>query len=160
MAALFGTHVNKIDKKGRVSVPKPFRDALSEQNFDGVHIFPSFKYPAIEALSEPFFNRVIANLEKRLEPSATPEEDAPVRAAWRYLSNRIDYLDYPKALAAGLPIGTGMIESANGHVIQDRLKGRGMAWLPDNAQAIAQARCLCASGRWEQYWQKSEKAAA
>lgn len=104
--------------------------------------------------------KVIANLEKRLETSATPEEDAPVRAAWRYLNNRIDYLDYPKALAAGLPIGTGMIESVNGHVIQDRLKGRGMAWLADNAQAIAQARCHCASGRWEQYWRKSEKAAA
>jgi len=63
MAALFGRHINKIDKKGRVSVPKPFRDAMSEQNFTGVHIFPSFKYPALEALSEQFFNRVIGSLE-------------------------------------------------------------------------------------------------
>jgi MraZ protein len=63
MAALFGTHVNKIDRKGRVSVPKPFRDALTEQQFAGIHVFPSFKYAAIEALSEAFFNRVIANLE-------------------------------------------------------------------------------------------------
>jgi len=28
MTLLVGRHVNKIDKKGRVSVPKPFRDAF------------------------------------------------------------------------------------------------------------------------------------
>jgi hypothetical protein len=104
--------------------------------------------------------QVIANLKKRLEPQSTSEEEAPVRAAWRYLKNRIDSLDYPRAIALGLPIGTGMIESANGHVVQDRLKGRGMAWLPQNAQALAQARAFTASGRWDQYWEKSEKLAA
>lgn len=98
--------------------------------------------------------KVIANLRKHLEPEATPEEQSPVRAAWRYLSNRIDQLDYPRAIRLGLPIGTGLIESANGHVIQDRLKGRGMAWCPDNAQAIAQARALSASGRFENYWEQ------
>ena len=29
MALLIGRYVNKIDKKGRVSVPKPFRDAFA-----------------------------------------------------------------------------------------------------------------------------------
>ena len=105
-------------------------------------------------------NKVIANLEKHLEPEDTRADEAPVRAAWRYLTNRIDHLDYPRAIALGLPIGTGMIESAHGHVLQDRLKGRGMAWLRQNAQAIAQARAYDASGRWEQYWQKSGKSAA
>ena len=105
-------------------------------------------------------DKVIANLEKSLEPEGTAEDEAPVRAAWRYLSNRIDNLDYPRAIALGLPIGTGMIESAHGHVLQERLKGRGMAWLRQNAQAIAQARAYEASGKWELYWQKSEKYAA
>ena len=63
MAALFGRHVNKIDRKGRVSVPKPFRDALNEQRLAGIHIFPSFKYAALEALSEAFFDRVVGSLE-------------------------------------------------------------------------------------------------
>lgn len=104
--------------------------------------------------------KVIENLRKAIEPEDAPEQEAPVRAAWRYLTNRITYLDYPRAIALDLPIGTGMIESANGHVIQDRLKGRGMAWLPENAQALAQARAFTASGRWHQYWEKSEKIAA
>jgi len=104
--------------------------------------------------------KVVANLEKSLEPESSPTEEAPVRAAWRYLTNRMDSLDYPRAIALGLPIGTGMIESAHGHVLQDRLKGRGMAWLRQNAQAIAQARAHAASGKWERYWLKSEEAAA
>lgn len=104
--------------------------------------------------------KVIANLGKRLEPGSIPNEDAPVRAAWRYLSNRTEYLDYPRAIALGLPIGTGMIESGNGHVIQDRLKGRGMAWLPQSAQSLAQARAFTASGRWNQYWEESSEKAA
>jgi len=104
--------------------------------------------------------KVIANLQKCIEPEDTLEQEAPVRAAWRYLKNRIDSFDYPRAIAADMPIGTGLIESANGHVIQDRLKGRGMAWLPENAQAFAQARALTASGRWNEYWQKSKKMAA
>ena len=63
MAALFGRHVNKIDRKGRVSVPKPFRDTLTGQQLAGIHVFPSFKYAALEALSEAFFNRVVDSLE-------------------------------------------------------------------------------------------------
>jgi len=103
---------------------------------------------------------VIANLSKMLEPAETPEDQAPVRAAWRYLSNRINQLDYQKAIRLGLPIGTGLIESANGHVIQDRLKGRGMAWLLENAQAMAQARAFFASGRWQHYWEGDDDIAA
>ena len=49
MAALIGRHINKIDKKGRVSVPKPFRDALADQDFQGVYAFPSFKHAAVES---------------------------------------------------------------------------------------------------------------
>ena len=63
MAALIGRHINKIDKKGRVSVPKPFRDAFSVQEFTGVYAFPSFKYPAIEACGEAFIQRIIASLD-------------------------------------------------------------------------------------------------
>ncbi len=43
------TFVNKVDKKGRVSVPAPFRAALAGQSFAGVVAFPSFVYPAIDA---------------------------------------------------------------------------------------------------------------
>jgi hypothetical protein len=45
----------------------------------------------------------------------------------RYLENRLDQLDYPSALAVGLPVGSGLIESGNRHLLQARLKLAG-AW--------------------------------
>ena len=63
MAALIGRHINKIDKKGRISVPKQFRDALSGQGFEGIYAFPSFKNLSIEACGEEFIHRIVASLD-------------------------------------------------------------------------------------------------
>jgi MraZ protein len=45
------TYTNKVDKKGRVSIPANFRTALSKQEFQGVVAYPSFVNPCIEACS-------------------------------------------------------------------------------------------------------------
>lgn len=63
MALLVGRFVNKIDKKGRVSVPKPFRDAFKDQAFAGLYVYPLFKFPAIEACGEDFMARISASLD-------------------------------------------------------------------------------------------------
>ena len=49
MALFLSTFVNKVDRKGRVSVPASFRTALAGQNFNGIVAFRSFKLPALEA---------------------------------------------------------------------------------------------------------------
>lgn len=43
------TYVNKVDRKGRVSVPATFRAAVAEQSFPGIVVFPSIKYEALDA---------------------------------------------------------------------------------------------------------------
>jgi MraZ protein len=48
MGLFLSRFVNKIDKKGRVSVPAPFRAALSDQSFAGIVVYPHPKLPAIE----------------------------------------------------------------------------------------------------------------
>jgi len=96
--------------------------------------------------------KVIQALEEHLEPAATPEEDAPVRNGHRYLTNRTDCMDYPRALKLGLPIGSGMIESGHRHVLQARLKKAGTAWLADHADQIANLRVLRANGQWLSLW--------
>ncbi len=63
MAVLLGRHINKIDKKGRVSVPKPFRDAFAGQEFSGIYVYPSFKFPALEACDDDFIQRVVTSLD-------------------------------------------------------------------------------------------------
>ena len=48
MALFLSTFMNKIDRKGRVSVPAPFRATLSQSTFQGIVVFRSFKCPALE----------------------------------------------------------------------------------------------------------------
>lgn len=96
--------------------------------------------------------KVLAALAEHLEAEATPDEEAPVRAGHRYLGNRLDALDYPGALALGLPIGSGMIESGHRHVLQARLKKAGAAWLPEHANQIAHLRVLRANDQWLSLW--------
>jgi hypothetical protein len=96
--------------------------------------------------------KVLTALEPHQEPATIPDEHAPVRAARRYLARRHDQLDYPRALELGLPIGSGLIESGHRHVLQARLKQAGTAWLPQNADALAQLRVLRANGHWTHLW--------
>ncbi len=49
MALFLSTFVNKVDRKGRVSVPAPFRAALAGQVFNGIVAFRSYKQRTIEA---------------------------------------------------------------------------------------------------------------
>lgn len=48
MALFLSTFVNKVDRKGRVSVPASFRAALAGQSFLGIVAFRSFKLPCVE----------------------------------------------------------------------------------------------------------------
>jgi len=50
MTLFLSTFINKLDKKGRVSVPASFRLALSGQAFQGIVAFRSYKLPAIEGM--------------------------------------------------------------------------------------------------------------
>ncbi|HEY9079540.1 division/cell wall cluster transcriptional repressor MraZ [Magnetovibrio sp.] len=74
MALLVGRHLNKIDKKGRVSVPKPYREAVTSEGFAGVYIFPYFKYPALEGAGEAFMQRLSASLDDNLELFSDAQE--------------------------------------------------------------------------------------
>jgi len=99
-------------------------------------------------------DRVITELAEAIEPeSAGPE--APIRTAWRYLSNHLDNLDYPAALALDLPIGSGMIEGGHRHVLQKRLKLSGSWWAPANLEAMAQLRICRANHDWDSYWKRA-----
>lgn len=49
MALFLSTFEKQIDKKGRISVPVPFRNALAGQSFHGIIAYASFVNPCIEA---------------------------------------------------------------------------------------------------------------
>lgn len=105
-----------------------------------------------DRLKRGALGKVVEALAQHLEPLGTPEENTPVRDGHRYLTNRTDCLDYPRALKLGLPIGSGMIESGHRHVLQARLKKAGTAWLVEHADQIANLRVLRANGQWPTLW--------
>ena len=43
------TYVNRVDRKGRVSVPATFRASLAGQRFPGIIVYRSFRLPALDA---------------------------------------------------------------------------------------------------------------
>jgi hypothetical protein len=97
-------------------------------------------------------DKVIKELEQHVESSDLPDSEAPVRCAWRYLNNRSENLHYDQAIAKDLPIGSGMIESANKHIIQERMKIPGASWNQQTAENFVSARTMRANRQWESYW--------
>ncbi len=76
-------------------------------------------------------------------------------AAWReirYLTKHSDAgrLRYNCFRCRGVPMGSGAIESTIRRVINLRLKGNGIYWTEDNAEAVFQLRAAILSGRWEE----------
>lgn len=69
-----------------------------------------------------------------------------------YLDKHLEggHLDYDKMQRGGLPIGSGAIESAIRRVINLRLKGNGLMWCEDNAEAMVLLRAAALTNRWEE----------
>ena len=61
------SHENKIDKKGRVSVPATFRSYLNSMGYNGFITYPSFSNFALEACSQDRIEK-ISNAIDSLNP--------------------------------------------------------------------------------------------
>jgi hypothetical protein len=86
-------------------------------------------------------------------------------AMWReirYLSKHSDAgrLRYASFRRRSVPIGSGAIESTIRRVINLRLKGNGIYWTEDNAEAVFQLRAAVVSGRWEEILEETRSAMA
>lgn len=71
-----------------------------------------------------------------------------------YFTNQVHRMDYPTYRAKGWCIGSGVVESACKRVVGQRLKGAGMRWGEDGADAVCHLRALFLSdkGQWEAFW--------
>jgi hypothetical protein len=68
-----------------------------------------------------------------------------------YVTDRRAMVLYPEFLAAGRQIGSGPTESMCKATTQ-RVKGVGMRWDADNAEAVMALEALEQSGAWQAYW--------
>lgn len=63
MTLFLSTYVNKVDRKGRVSVPAPFRAALAGQNFNGIVLFRSSHHVCLEGFGWNFMEELSRRLD-------------------------------------------------------------------------------------------------
>lgn len=74
MALFLSTFTNKIDAKGRVSVPAQFRNALSHKDFSGIVVYESFINSCIEGCDIERIQRLSESIDN-LDPFSE-ERDA------------------------------------------------------------------------------------
>jgi len=74
-----------------------------------------------------------------------------------YIEPRIAMTDYPAFRAAGYDCGSGPTESQCG-TLAKRVKGPGMRWSPENANAMLALAALDHSNLWKTYWHQQRAA--
>jgi hypothetical protein len=75
-----------------------------------------------------------------------------VRDTAAYFERNRDRMKYDEYLAAGYPIGSGVVEGACRHLVKDRMERTGMRWLPSGAQAMLDLRATYLNGEWNAFW--------
>jgi hypothetical protein len=74
--------------------------------------------------------KLIAKRHETNDPKVSPKH------LLAYFEDNRTRLDYARALRRKLPIGSGVVESATGHIVQQRAKQSGMRWSLPGAQAV------------------------
>ena len=74
-----------------------------------------------------------------------------VTTASNYLENNLERMRYEEYLAAGYPIGSGVIEGACRHLVKDRMERTGMRWREPSAGSMLFVRALEVTGLWEPF---------
>jgi hypothetical protein len=80
------------------------------------------------------------------------EKNQAIVSLHGYLEANLDSLWYRQRLAAGRPIGTGLIEGACKTIVNNRLKLNSPRWTPKHAEQMTALRCLDYSGLWPDFW--------
>ena len=74
MAAFLSTFQNRIDSKGRVSVPAPFRQVLDKQDSACIILYPSLKHECLEGSGDERMSEIVQAIDK-LDAFSDERED-------------------------------------------------------------------------------------
>jgi hypothetical protein len=93
---------------------------------------------------------VLADLTEALDVEGLPATARDtLRTVHAYLERHREHIDYATYKALGLPLGSGMVESACKWLIQQRFKGVGMRWSEDGFTHLLHLRLAWVNGRFE-----------
>ena len=150
------TQENKLDKKGRVSVPASFRSYLNSMGYSGVICYPSFNNPSIEVCPQSRIEKLSESID-----SLNPFEEKRDIFATSVLSDSVDLqfdsegrVSIPIKLLKHAKIKQTMLFVGQGKTFQ--------IWEPKlfekfKAQARKKANLNRASFKWEKQFKQEGK---
>ena len=149
------TYENRIDKKGRVSVPANFRSHLSNLGYNGVVCYPSFNNQSIEACSQDRIEKLSNSID-----SLNPFEEKRDFFATSILSDSINLqfdsegrISLSSKLLRHAKIKSSMLFVGQGQTFQ--------IWEPAafekfRASARKKSNIYRASLKWEKHFNNNE----
>jgi hypothetical protein len=81
-----------------------------------------------------------------------PAAQATLATSVQYLEARRGQIACAAFAAAGLPVGSGSVESANKLVVEARLQGGGRHWAPRHVDPLLALRNVGCNDRWAEAW--------
>jgi hypothetical protein len=119
---------------------------------DGSDEAEAFVETYLRKLLEGKVNRVIGGIRQMATKRdlSQPKWDK-VEDCLTYFAVRSEYMKYDEYLAAGYPIGSGVVEGACRHLVKDRMERAGMRWRIAGAQAILSLRAIYVNDDWDAF---------
>jgi hypothetical protein len=96
--------------------------------------------------------KYVKHLKDLLVKQTRPGKIKAINSLLGYLEANLDSLWYAQRLAAGRPIGTGLIEGGCKTIVSNRLKLNNARWTEKHAEQMAALRCLDYSRLWSDFW--------
>ena len=150
------THENRLDKKGRVSVPASFRSYLSSMGYNGVICYPSFNNSSIEACPQNRIEKLSDSID-----SLNPFEEKRDIFATSVLADSVNLqfdsegrISLPNKLLEHAKIKQTMLFVGQGKTFQI---WESKLFEKFKLQARKKANLSRASLKWETQFKKDEK---
>ena len=119
---------------------------------DGSDEAEAFVETYLRKLLEGNVNRVVGGIRQMATKRDLPNHKwEKVEDCLSYLAARAEYMKYDEYLAAGYPIGSGVVEGACRHLVKDRMEQAGMRWRIAGAQAILSLRSIYVNDDWDAF---------
>ena len=150
------TYENRLDKKGRVSVPASFRSYLSNMGYSGVICYPSFNNPSVEVCPQSRIEKLSDSID-----SLNPFEEKRDIFATSVLADSVNLqfdsegrISIPNKLLEHAKIKQTMLFVGQGKTFQI---WESKLFEKFKSQARKKANLSRASLKWETQFKKEEK---
>ena len=112
-------------------------------------------YMKLVAILQGRAGKVIGGLKQTMSKrkKLKASQRKALQATIRYFENHRQWMHYDEYLAAGYPIGSGVVESSGGHTVKRRMEGTGRRWSIVGAESTLLLRSVYTSNDWDAYWE-------